>query len=118
MSIVDRIALDLGLVKSYVQIDHVEDNALLTLMAGVAKEQADLFLGNEFMTGDEEGYTTYQDIPLSVILGCLKCVHEWYYHRVAVDVLSERIGDTTTQFGEVPEAAKRLWRPYRKNPGL
>lgn len=117
----DRISITLPEAKDYLRVSGSEDDALIQVLIDASREQAERFLCHDFtyekvdpVTG---AVTIVEDpVPASIKLGCLLCIGRWYEYR-RDGVQSERLGDESVTW-EPPEEAKRIWRPYRKWPGL
>ena len=118
MSLAERLAITVEETKSYLKVEHDEDDTLISDLIDVAIEQADTLMNNEFTEVDEDtGEETETTIPTSVKLACLKMVAAWYEHR-GDQTVNVRLGDRSVTLGEVPWDARRLLRPYCRLPGL
>jgi hypothetical protein len=118
MSLKDRLTIELEEVKNYLKLDpHDEsEDAFLTDLINVAKEQADAYLNNDF-NAYENGELKLLELPFSIKIACLKMIGTWYEIRTDA-ITSHTVAGFSVSFGEIPLDAERLLHPYRKIVGL
>jgi hypothetical protein len=103
--------------KNYLKVEHDLDDAFITDLIEIAKEQADHYLQNEFEDLNDAGELVDQPIPFSCKLACLKMIASWYETR-SDDITGINAGGVTISLGEIPWNAIRLLQPYRRLVGL
>lgn len=109
--------LSLEEVKNYLRVEHTLDDAFITDLMEIAKEQADHYLQNDFKELSETGEWVDAPVPFSVKLACFKTIASWYETR-SDDITSINAGGVTVALGEMPWDSIRLLQPYRRLVGL
>lgn len=111
-AVFDRLLIGLPETKNYLRVEHTEDDALISDLIDVAKEQIDAFLQNDFI--DTEGNAI--GIPLSIKIAAFKMVASWYEAR-RDDVTNENAGGHSVAVGEIPYDSKKMLFKFKKLVG-
>jgi hypothetical protein len=108
-AIQDRLDLDVPTFKTFLKIDHNEEDALLADMLAAAMLQADQYCQNEFK--DEAGADLA--IPAGVRIAVLRIAAALYESRFD-HVSSWTVSGIGMAAGQIEWNAQRLLQPYRK----
>lgn len=117
MPLSDRLKIDLTRLKGYLKIEYSDDDALLTDLSKMAKDQIELYLNNDFTELGDGGELVEKPIPLSLNLAVYQMVGAWYETR-SLGVQSKSVGGVTYQLGQAPIETIKILMPYRKLVGL
>lgn len=108
-AIQERLVLDLDTVKNFVRASDA-DNEIIEFLVDAAKEEADNYCNNPFLSA----YGEELPIPSAVKLWCLKWIARNYERRQSGLTSEQMSGLGSTSWGEV-EFDELM--PYRIYPG-
>jgi uncharacterized phage protein (predicted DNA packaging) len=116
-TLMERVNIDLGLLKQYLKIEHDYDDEILSELIEAAKEQVGLYLNTDFVGVGEDGESVEIPIPFSVTLAIKRLVGFWYENREA-GIVSKQAGGITVQVGDyIPQDILAMLVMYRRLAG-
>jgi uncharacterized phage protein (predicted DNA packaging) len=94
--------LTLSEVKSYLRVEHSEEDTFLNMLITAARNYAEVFLNRPIRQEDMTAETTWE-VPESVRLAMLMLVAHWYDNRGVIGKVD----------GEIAFSVSALLTPYR-----
>jgi hypothetical protein len=114
-----RLVVTIDEARTYLRVDHTDEDELIEQLVDAAKSSADAYLNNQFE--DSEGNP--KPIPMAIKAWVLKRAANLFENRLEGAKVDEMAGLGSVDYGRRAEdlnttADYSLIKPFRLNPGL
>lgn len=112
-AIKDRLDLTVTEFKTYMRIDHTEEDEQLEDLLAAAMLQADHFCQNTFTSINDAGTEIEEPIPEDVKHAVMRIAAALYESR-ADHIAGENVAGLSYSTGQIEWSAQRLLSPYKR----